>query len=97
MLTIQRDAQLFEDQPHEDTLPQEPEPEKADLNDIIRRISSRVSQKTSMLNIQRKLILEDYMTSRKRPWVRPENKLYIYFVGESAVDDGGPKREFFYR
>ena len=30
-------------------------------------------------------------------WFKPKAMLKVTYFGEPAVDDGGPKREFFYR
>lgn len=92
MLTIQRDDEPPDDMPNSPT--QATQEEKSDLKDILERIAGRVCKRSSSISIQRKLILDDYIDARKRPWVKPENSLHIYFVGECAVDDGGPKREF---
>lgn len=35
------------------------------------------------------------MGIRKKKWFKPTSLLRVIFVGEPAVDDGGPKREFF--
>ena len=35
------------------------------------------------------------MDTRKKKWFKPKGMLKVTYVGEPAVDDGGPKREFF--
>lgn len=50
---------------------------------------------TNRVSIRRRLIFQDYMDTRKKKWFKPKAMLKVTFVGEPAVDDGGPKREFF--
>ena len=35
------------------------------------------------------------MEAREKPRIKPENGIRIQFVGEAAIDDGGPTREFY--
>lgn len=37
----------------------------------------------------------DYLEHRKKPWSNATNNLVVTFLKESALDTGGPKREFF--
>jgi hypothetical protein len=39
--------------------------------------------------------LHDYMAARKKKWFNLKGTLKVTFIGEPAVDDGGPKRELF--
>lgn len=50
---------------------------------------------TNRVSIRRRLIFQDYMDTRKKKWFKPKSLLKVILVGEPAVDDGGPKREFF--
>ena len=50
---------------------------------------------TNRVSIRRRLIFQDYMDTRKKKWFKPKAMLKVTYVGEPAVDDGGPKREFF--
>ena len=46
------------------------------------------------VTVRRKMVWEDF--KRSRYWYyEPERILKVTFAGEPAVDDGGPKREFF--
>lgn len=46
------------------------------------------------INVRRKTLWDDFLRERKRR-VKPEKMLKVVFVGEPAIDDGGPRREFF--
>ena len=54
-----------------------------------------VSEKEVRVNIQRKHICSDFKQARKKFNLVPSNKIKIVFLREPAVDDGGPRREFF--
>ena len=47
------------------------------------------------LNIRRKHIWKDFKVAYQQGVVRPEDHVKIVFIGEPAIDDGGPRREFF--
>jgi hypothetical protein len=44
--------------------------------------------------VRRKMVWEDFKRARYR-YYHPDRMLKVTFAGESAVDDGGPRREFF--
>jgi hypothetical protein len=46
------------------------------------------------INIRRKTLWEDF-TKERRKRVKQQQKLKVVFLGEPAIDDGGPRREFF--
>lgn len=46
------------------------------------------------VTVRRKVVWEDFRRARNR-YYQPNRVLKITFSGEPAVDDGGPKREFF--
>ncbi len=46
------------------------------------------------INIRRKTLWEDFIKERNRR-VKPEKLVKVVFIGEPAIDDGGPRREFF--
>eukprot|EP00794_Sanderia_malayensis_P012425 gene12425-13710_t len=47
------------------------------------------------LYVQRKTMWQDYVDYRKKKWVKNNSAFTLVFVGEAAVDEGGPRREFF--
>ena len=56
--------------------------------------TSFVSVEQVRLSVRRKNIWDDLKkAARKR--IGPTNNLKIVFLGEPAIDNGGPKREFF--
>jgi hypothetical protein len=46
------------------------------------------------VTIRRKMVWEDFKRARYR-YYHPYRMLKVTFAGEPAVDDGGPRREFF--
>ena len=60
-----------------------------------KELIQRLSLSSSILSIRRKFLWDDYVNCRKKPWFKKEAWLRIHFVGEEAVDGGGPHREFF--
>lgn len=46
------------------------------------------------ITVRRKMLWQDFKRTRNR-YYQPDRLLKITFAGEPAVDDGGPKREFF--
>ena len=72
---------------------------EANLETVRNTVSSLRSlcqcELTNRLSIRRRLIFQDYMDARKKKWFKPKALLKVTFIGEPAVDDGGPRREFF--
>ena len=60
--------------------------------ELIQRLSSKISDTTQLLSIRRKFLWDYYVNCRKKPWFKKEAWLRIHFVGEEAVDGGGPRR-----
>ena len=51
-------------------------------------------QEKVRINVRRNFLWLDFKRARTNK-VKPEDNLKVVFVGECAIDDGGPKREFF--
>ena len=69
---------------------------KTELVHEIQSLQANMGTSTNRINVQRKSVLDDYVAKRtKCSWFYPQNKLKVVFIGEPAVDDGGPRREFF--
>ena len=69
-----------------------------DLTAILETLQQQyVSEKEVRVNIQRKHIWSDFKQARKKFNLEhvPSHKIKIVFLGEPAVDDGSPRREFF--
>ena len=77
--------------PQEDDLPVN----TASTKELIETIMSNVSDETQLVSIRRKFIWEDYVNCRKKRWFKTNARLHVNFIGEEAVDGGGPRREFF--
>ena len=69
---------------------------KTELVQEIQSFQTNMGTGTNRINVRRKSVLDDYVAKRtKCSWFYPQNKLKVVFIGEPAVDDGGPRREFF--
>ena len=65
------------------------------IKDILGKLECNVVPDSKRLHVRRKTIWSDYLDYRKKKWVKKDSFLTLVFVGEPAVDDGGPRREFF--
>ena len=52
-------------------------------------------ESTTCLQVRRKHIWKDTLRGFKQPRFTTRKWLKVEFVGESAIDDGGPRREYF--
>ena len=67
----------------------------ASPTELIQAVAHNISDETQLVSIRRKFIWEDYVNCRKKPWFKTDAWLRVNFIGEEAVDGGGPRREFF--
>ena len=65
------------------------------LVQVISKLKVGLDMRQNRLHIRRKKIWNDFLESRHLKWFKLQNKWKITFVGETAIDDGGPRREFF--
>ena len=66
------------------------------MKDIILQLKAAItSPKLVRLNVRRKYIWSDFVESRSSGKVSPTDNVKIVFIGECAIDDGDPRREFF--
>ena len=70
------------------------------IKDVVSCANKKVDMKTvNRVSIRRRFVVKDYITAREKMMQRnrfnPTGLLKITFIGEPAVDDGGPRREFF--
>ena len=68
------------------------------VKDILKELASKVKkekEKLNRLNVRRKFIWEDFVAARKKKWFKTDGLFKVHFMDEQAVDDGGPRREFF--
>ena len=73
----------------------EPEALKVRIKEVVKQLSAKVGDDSSRINVRRKTLWGDYLEYRRRAWTCKTRPLRVVFIGEPAVDDGGPKREFF--
>ena len=72
------------------------EDDSKDVKDIILQLKAAItSPKLVRLNVRRKYIWSDFVESRSSGKVSPTDNVKIVFIGECAIDDGGPRTEFF--
>lgn len=69
--------------------------EAISIKEILKNLTGHLGPAVSRINIRRGRLFEDYVDSRRKcPWHKPENSLKVTFIGEPAIDTGGPRREF---
>ena len=78
-------------------LPQEQQRIDADipLKDVISSLAKSLSENLVRLNVRRNNMWSDFKEARIKQRVNTGDRLKIVYIGEPAVDDGGPRREFF--
>ena len=68
---------------------------KAKLSAVLTDLRENMSNTENRLHIRRKKLWDDLLDAQKSSkWFKPDGVLRIVFIGEPAVDRGGPKREF---
>ena len=68
----------------------------ATIQETVQKLkNSYTSETRNRVSIRRRMLFQDYMVARKKKWFKPKSLLKITFIGEPAIDDGGPSREFF--
>lgn len=65
------------------------------IKELVTKLAENVDPVKSRINIRRKSVFEDYLELDKKKWFNPKQLLKVTFIGEPAIDDGGPRREFF--
>ena len=71
-------------------------PADVSIKGLILKLQQNI-QNTSQptrVNIRRKSTWEDFRQERRKR-CKPERMIKVVFLGEPAIDDGGPKRELF--
>lgn len=68
-----------------------------DIKLVISDLASKflISNEQVRINIRRKNLWADFKEARQKRNLTPNDKIRVVFMGEPAIDDGGPKREFF--
>ena len=91
------DSELVHEQDNCDPTPDDGSPAdiKAELIDVLQTLQTNVNTKINRINVQQTSILDGYVDARKRcHWMHPGNRIRVLFIGEPAIDTGGPKCEF---
>lgn len=80
--------------PRQTTLPSN---YKQEIEHLLKQHFSRVvnKDKYQRINIRRKFLLEDATKQFNRDSFDISKLIRVTFIGESAIDTGGPRREFF--
>ena len=68
-----------------------------DLKEIVENLHLQVDHRLrpNLINVTRDLVLDGAFRALKRAIFDPRAPPSIKFVGEQAIDEGGPTREFF--
>ncbi|XP_028400112.1 uncharacterized protein LOC114523408 [Dendronephthya gigantea] len=73
-----------------------PKNDQINLQECLEALQKNIHEARSTIYVRRKLLWEDYVDANNHnKWFNPQNSLKVNFIGEKAVDGGGPKREFF--
>ena len=65
------------------------------IKEAVKEISLNVNKVSNRLYVRRKTMWKDFVLAHKKWWIKWDKTPDITFLDEPAVDDGGPKREFF--
>ncbi|KAK3726556.1 hypothetical protein QZH41_001958 [Actinostola sp. cb2023] len=65
---------------------------KNDVNNI-RAVLGNISA-TNRVAVRRSTCFKDYLAAMQKKWFKAKAQLKVTFIGDSAIDDGGPSREF---
>ena len=63
--------------------------------ELIQDLALNIPSATQLISVHRKFLWDDYVICRKKSWFKTHAWLRVHFVGEEAVDGGGPRWEFF--
>ena len=67
----------------------------ASAKELIGSLLVNLNSSPNRITVRRKYLWDDFTVAQKKPWFI-HNAIYkIDFIGEPAVDGGGPRREFF--
>ena len=65
------------------------------LKDVVANLAKAIPEEFVRVNIRRKNLWSDFKELCTRRRITPLDRVKIVFVGEPAVDNAGPRREFF--
>ena len=62
---------------------------------MISSLAKSLSENIVRLKVRRNHMWSDFKETRIKQRVNTGDRLKIVYIGEPAIDDGGPRREFF--
>ena len=62
---------------------------------VLASLQENTGKEAVLINIRRKALWKDFVNAKDKFKIMPNQPIRVVFLGEPAVDDGGPKREFF--
>ena len=66
------------------------------LANVLGRLYAKVdNSKANIINVDRHNVLDGALRAFRRATFRPWRRPSVKFSGEDAIDEGGPRREFF--
>ena len=71
------------------------ESDEENIKIILKKMADSELSGQARINVRRSHIWNDFKDARNKKRVKPNNMIKVVFIGEPAVDDGGPRREFF--
>ena len=93
LLFVEQQESLAIEEP--ETLPDNNNDKKSLLMNALQPLSNSIAlQEKVRINVRRKFLWDDFKQVRANR-IKPQDNIKIVFVGVCAIDDGGPKREFF--
>ncbi|XP_028417782.1 G2/M phase-specific E3 ubiquitin-protein ligase-like [Dendronephthya gigantea] len=57
---------------------------------LVAELAENVQPVKIRISVRRKSVFTDYLETAKKPWFNSSQMLKVTFIGEPAVDDGGP-------
>ena len=63
--------------------------------ELIQGLIKNVASSSNRIAVRRKYRWDDFVATREKPWFLQNGGYKIDYIGEEAVDGGGPRREFF--
>ena len=76
-------------------VPSDENKDQITVKEVVEDCAKLLKKPPTTMFIRRKYIWQDNCQCRKKPWITPQKAVNVKFVGEPAVDGGGPTREFF--
>lgn len=93
---ISEDEENDKEDDVEDDQEEQQHDDLAQIHHAVDKIKTVIwSSTTNRITVWRSSAFQDYVAARKKKWFTHKGSLKVTFIGEPAVDEGGPRREFF--